>query len=118
MPKKQKPNDQGKIIKAIKKHNYAFVWEEVKWVGSSDIDDISERRIVFDKAVEQFDAEHNNNFILFYKQRLHWASYEANVGSKLSTNRRVNEELKRQYISPTPDENEKTIANELRKWSY
>lgn len=114
---KQTPNDQGKIIKALRNKDYASVWEEVKWIGTGDMADISERRIIFDKCVLAFDPYINNNFILYYKKRLKWNGYSNNVECKLASSRRISEELKRQYISPT-DKTSSKITEELKKWRY
>ena len=79
--------------------------------------DISERRIIFAQCVLAFDPYINNNFILYYKKRLKWNGYSNNVECKLASSRRISEELKRQYISPT-DKTSSKITEELKKWRY
>jgi len=109
-------NDQEDIIEALIQKNYSYVWERVKRVGYKDIADISERYIIFYKTVEAFHPEKNNNFILFYKNRLHFYKNSKNATYYVTSNRRIISILKNELISPSETCEASKLANELLKW--
>jgi len=115
-PKMQITNDQGEIIKAIKKGNRAYVWDKVKFIGFNDVNDVDTRYLIFNKAFGSFDPYKNNNFILFYKTYLKYERNNREDDSYFVTNNRtVINTLKSNFISPSEENQE--LIKELEQWA-
>lgn len=113
---KKATNDQEHIIDALKRGDYKYVWEQVKYIGYANVPNINTRYMIFYDIVEDFDYENNNNFIYFYKARLKYYSADELSTFYVSRNRTIINKLKQEYISPTECKKSK-ITNILRKWS-
>lgn len=109
-------NDQGHIIEAIKEGNRHYVWQQVKFVGVMDIQEIDERFLIFNKTFDSFDPHRNNNFIYFYKNNLKYARMynDDRQFTKLTTNRNVINRLKSELSTPT--ENNQPIVNDFKEF--
>lgn len=114
--KKQQPNDQQHIIEALSICDYMYVWQKVKWIGYRKVSDIKERYLIFCDVVENFRYEENNNFILYYSQRLGFYSASKNETFLVPASRGIISRLKQEYISPTECDESK-IAKDLRNWN-
>lgn len=109
-------NDQGLLIEHLKQQNYLAAWEIVKFVGYTTVRDINERYIIFTKAAREFDYNKNNNFILFYKNRLGFYRFDRNSTFKITDSPKMVKDLKNMSISPcyiTKD----NLLKELMNWS-
>lgn len=113
MARKQ-TNDQGHIIEAIKEGNRHYVWQQVKFIGVSDIREIDERFLIFGKTFDSFDPYRNNNFILYYKKHLNYArmANDDRVYARLTSNRNVINKLKSEVSTPT--ENNQPIIDDFK----
>ena len=111
--KNQKPNDQQHIIDALSVADYMYVWQQVKYIGYKKVADMNERYLIFCDVVENFRYEENNNFILYYSQRLQFYSASKNDTFLVPASRGVVNRLKQEYISPTDCDKSK-IAKSLR----
>lgn len=109
-------NDQGHIIEAIKEGNRHYVWQQVKFVGVMDIQEIDERFMMFNKAFANFDPFVNDNFIYFYKRHLKYnRMYDEDRNfSKLTTNRNVINRLKSEISTPT--EGNQPIVDDFKEF--
>lgn len=113
---KKVTNDQGHIIEAIRKKNYIYAWENVKYVGYDVIRDMNERMMLFFEIVQDFDCEKNNNFIKFYLTRLNYCKLDKNETFVFTKNRKIIKELKAEDISPSETTKSPTV-NELKNWN-
>lgn len=113
---KKTPNDQGYLIDALRKGDYKFVWEKVKYIGYQTVPNINTRCMIFYDIVEDFDYDANNNFIHFYKTRLKYHSADELSTYYVSRNRSIINKLKQEHISPTDCEKSK-LTRLLRRWS-
>ena len=113
---KEGTNDQEHIIDALRDGNYAYVWEQVKYIGYQKVADINDRYIIFCDIVESFDYERNNNFICFYSTRLGFINSDICDTFFVTHNKSIINKLKSEYISPTECENSK-ITRDLKKWT-
>lgn len=96
------PNDQEEIIELIKEKKYNKVWGKVKYIGLNQIADITKRRLIFSRAVRNFNPYENNNFILFFKNYLRRSNDGlGNDSFKITTNNKIIKDLKNEAISPT-----------------
>ena len=114
--KEEQTNDQQHIIDALSVKDYAYVWEQVKYIGYTKVADMNERYLIFYDIVDQFRYEENNNFIYYYRQHLSFYSASKNDTYVLPTSRGIVGKLKREYISPTDCEESK-ITKDLKNWS-
>ena len=103
--KKKQPNDQGEIIKLLKKKEWNKVWEKLKYVGYSNEPSANRRYLVFKKACADFDPKKNNNFILFYKKYISYLDFDRDLTFVGTTNWNFIRDLKNENISPTDDVN-------------
>ena len=101
MAKKKEPNDQGQIIRLLKKEKYNEVWEKLKYVGYSDEENINRRYLIFKKACNDFDPKRNNNFILFYKKYIKYLDFDKDSTFIATTNYNFIRDLKNENISPS-----------------
>lgn len=113
---KQIKNDQEPILQALADENYMFVWNKVAYIGYKIIPDNNDRFMLFWSIVKQFKYKENNNFILFYSNRLKYYKASKNETFFAPASRGVISKLKREYISPTECE-ESRIAKALKNWN-
>lgn len=109
-------NDQAHIIDALRRRDYKYVWEQVKYVGYTTVPNINSRYVIFYDIVEDFDYEKNNNFIYYYKSRLKYYSADELGTFYVSRNRAIVNRLKQEYISPT-ECSESKLTRLLKRWS-
>ena len=110
-------NDQGHIIEAIKKKNYAYVWEQVKFIGIKDEENVNFRYFVFSEAVRKFDPYINNNFIKFYKDALVFKNFSVTREGILANERTKNVRKMREQKNSPNDDAPKLIEN-LDNWEF
>lgn len=115
MPKKQ-PNDQVKIRRYLRQKNYQAVWEEVKQIGYQIIPDQNMRYMFFCEVVKDFRLKDNNNFIMFYRQRLQYYKTDELKTFYATRNRSIINKLKNEHISPTGDCENSRRTKHLKEW--
>ena len=93
MPRKKSTNDQGEIIKLLKKKKYNEVWEKLKYVGYGDEPNANRRYLMFKKACNDFNPDKNNNFILFYKNYIKYLAFDKDTTFVATTNYNFIQEL-------------------------
>lgn len=113
---KEGTNDQGEIIRYLKQKEYDRAWEEIKYVGWKIIPSMEDRYIFFQPIAEQFDYNKNNNFIIFYAQRLGYIKSYQNKTFLTTVNRNIIKQLLRQGISPDEEEELTKTVLELLNW--
>ena len=113
MAVKKGTNDQDKIIEAIKKGDYKYAWDHVKYIGINSEKNMNRRYLIFKKAFNDFDAKRNNNFILFYKNYLRYFKFLDPRATLFTTKYQTIIKLNEEKISPTGKN--KRIKN-LSKW--
>ena len=116
MSKTKAVNDQQHIIDALSVGDYAYVWEQVKYVGYKKIKDINKRYYIFWDIVDDFDYETNNNFIHFYLKRLDYCKKGENSTFYVTSTRSIINNLKTENVSPTDCDKSK-ITKILKNWS-
>ena len=117
MEEKPIVNDQGDIIVALSKQQYAYVWKRVRACGYNTIANINDRYSIFCDCIDTFDYTKNNNFIKYYKDHLKYAASYNNKTFYVTSNRAIVKKLKNENISPTDDCYGSVITRELKNWS-
>ena len=111
-------NGQFEILQAIKRKDFLYVWERLKYIGYTDVADMEDRYILFRQAIEMFDPDRNNNFIGFYKRYIK-NRREKNTTFYITENRNIIKDMKNYNISPdTGVHNMRShVLRELLKWN-
>lgn len=111
-------NGQFEILQAIKRKDFLYVWERLKYIGYTDVADMEDRYILFRQAIEMFDPDRNNNFIGFYKRYIK-NRREKNATFYITENRNIIKSLKNYNISPEVGVHNMRshVLRELLKWN-
>lgn len=114
---KKVTNDQINIINGIVNKQYDKVWHLVKYIGYKDMPEMQKRYIFFYSIVDDFDYEKNNNFILFYKQRLKYIKIDENKTFYITSNRTIIGKLINESISPEGELLNSPMTREYSHWN-
>lgn len=106
-------NDQQHIIDAIKRKDYKYVWEVVKFIGIPKCRDMRVRYMLFFDIVKKFNPDENNNFIYYYIKQLGYEHMNEHETYFVTRTRNVINTWKNELVCPTDDHGGSKIVEEF-----
>lgn len=114
--------DQKELFEAIYAGDHLKAWDIVKFAGYREMPSYQKRKLVFISAFKNFDPEINDNFIVYYMKKLHYANLEEwkRTSNPITNDKRALRDHIERQLWPTED-NEEPInqnSNILRKFRF